>query len=106
MGLVSFEKEFEIGCVFLHSFPDYVPMLRPLCRVESQVLISWQNIKNPCPKEGIFLEVISFDVKMWLQVKGQLSPANGLREILLFRICQKRSVGDSKYHLGKLLLQC
>lgn len=65
-------------------------MLKPLCRVES-------GINKPAKyqeslfKKVIFLEVISFDVEMQLPaLKGQLSPANGLRGIPLLRICWER----------------
>lgn len=87
MGLVSFEKEFEIDPVY---FPDYVPMLRPPCRVESGINKP-AKYQESLSKEVIFLEVINFDVETWLPaVKGQLSPANRLWGILLFRIRQER----------------
>lgn len=77
-------------------------MLRPLGRVESGINKP-PKYQESLSKEVIFLEVISFDVEMQLPaLKGQLSPVNGLKGILL----PGESVEDRKYHLGKLLLQC
>lgn len=78
------------SCLFLHTFPDYVPLLRALCRVDSGINKP-SRYQESLSKEVIFLEVIGFDAEMQLPaVKGQLSPANGLWGILLLRICQER----------------
>lgn len=76
--------------MFLHSFPDYVLMLRRLCRVESGI-DKPAKYQEFLAKEVIFLAVISFDVERQLAaVKGELSPANELG-ILLLRVCQEKA---------------